>query len=168
VAHIMAFRGGGIVNVDDSSQVFSVADRGQSASTAVTADSAQLFLSGVGAVTTTGQDSAPVLSQAVSLPAFLQAGAAPQFVSVASVVTELQGQTSLLHGADSPGSGGGEIARGGESLAPMSLAWSDSSDNGWFIVPSAANEYGQTYVAANDGFAWDVAAGEFTVDFFFV
>jgi hypothetical protein len=50
----------------------------------------------------------------------------------------------------------------------MSLAWADSSDNGWFVVPSAANEYGPAYAAANDGFAWDTAAGEFTVDFFFV
>jgi hypothetical protein len=69
-------------------------------------------------------------------------------------------------GGDSAG-GGSEIGRDGESLAPMSLAWADS-DNGWFIVPSAANEYGQAYAAANDGFAWDVAAGEFAVDFFFV
>ncbi|MEA2873462.1 MAG: hypothetical protein QOH67_3438 [Hyphomicrobiales bacterium] len=112
-------------------------------------------------------DSTPVFSSAPLLP---QSGAAPQFVSVSSVVTDLQGSTSLLRGAESPSSGGGgsEIARDGESLAPMSLAWADSSDNGWFIVPSAANEYGEAYAAAGDGFAWDVAAGEFTVDFFFV
>jgi hypothetical protein len=90
-------------------------------------------------------------------------------IPVSSVVTDLQGSTSSLRGADSPSSGGGgEIARGGESLAPLSLAWADPSDNGWFVVPSAANEYGEAYAAADDGFAFDVAAGEFAVDFFFV
>lgn len=112
-------------------------------------------------------DSTPILSSA---PLLLQSGAAPQIVSVASVVTDLQGSTSSLRGGESPssGGGGGEIERGGESLAAMTLAWADSADDGWFVVPSAANEYGQAYAAADDGFAWDVAAGEFAVDFFFV
>ena len=112
-------------------------------------------------------DSTPVLSSA---PLLTQSGAAPQFVSVASVVTDLQAPASAPRGGESPssGGGGGEIARGGESLAPMALAWADAADDGWFIVPSAANEYGEAYAAADDGFAWDVAAGEFTVDFFFV
>jgi len=113
-------------------------------------------------------DSTSILSSA---PLLLQSGAAPQFVSVASVVTDLQGSASSLRGGESPssgGGGGGDIARGGESLGPMTLAWADSADDGWFVVPSAANEYGQAYAAADDGFAWDVAAGEFAVDFFFV
>jgi hypothetical protein len=120
---------------------------------------------GAGSVQFAGANlSTPIFSSAPLLP---QSGAAPQLLQVSSVVTELQGPASSLHGADLPSSGGGgEIARGGESLAPLSLAW--SSDDGWFIVPSAANEYGQAYAAANDGFAFDVAAGEFTVDFFFV
>ncbi len=111
-------------------------------------------------------DSTPIFSSAPLLP---QSGVAPQSASVASVVTDLQGSTSSLRGAEPPSSGGGgEIARGGESLAPMTLAWADSPDDGWFVVPSAANEYGEAYAAADDGFAWDVAAGEFAVDFFFV
>ncbi len=111
-------------------------------------------------------DSTPIFSSAPLLP---QSGAAPHFLPVLSAVTDLQGPTFSLRGGESLSSGGGgEIARGGELLAPMSLAWADSSDNGWFIVPSAANEYGEAYAAAGDGFAWDVAAGEFTVDFFFV
>jgi hypothetical protein len=106
-------------------------------------------------------DSTPILSSA---PLLSQSGAA---LLVSGVVTALQGSTSLLS-AGASSSGGGEIGRDDGSLAPMSLAWADSSDDGWFVVPSAATEYGQTYVAANDGFAWDAAAGEFTVDFFFV
>ena len=42
------------------------------------------------------------------------------------------------------------------------------ADHGWFIVPSAANEYGDSYAASADGFTWNVAAGEFTADWFFV
>jgi hypothetical protein len=88
---------------------------------------------------------------------------------VASVVADLQGPTSALRGGETPSSGGGgEIARGGESLAPMSLTWADAADHGWFVVPSAANEYGDSYAAAGDGFEWNVAAGEFSADWFFV
>jgi hypothetical protein len=149
----------------------SLIPRGAAASSASqSADAGEGALQLSGATPTapsfSSHDSTPILSSA---PLLLQSGAAPQFVSVASVVTDLQAPASSLRGGESPSSsGGGEIARGGESLAPMSLAWADSSDNGWFVVPSAANEYGQAYAAADDGFAWDVAAGEFTVDFFFV
>jgi len=137
-----------------------------STSQSADAGGGSLQLSSANVSSVSSHDSTPILSSAPLLP---QSSAAPQLLPVASVVTDLQGPTSVLRGADSPSSGGGgEIARGGESLAPMSLAWADSSDDGWFIVPSAANEYGQAYAAADDGFAWDVAAGEFTVDFFFV
>jgi hypothetical protein len=67
----------------------------------------------------------------------------------------------------SSGGGGGEIARDGETLAPMSIAITNAADHGWFIVPSAANEYGESFVAG-DGFEWNVAAGEFSGDWFFV
>ena len=103
----------------------------------------------------------------LSGPALPQLDAPPQLLPVSGVVTELQGSTSVPRGGEAPSFGGSEIARGGESLATISLASSADSDHGWFIVPSAANEYGQAY-AASDGFTWDVAAGEFAVDFFFV
>ena len=39
--------------------------------------------------------------------------------------------------------------------------------DGWYIVPSAANEYGQAYAAA-DGFDFNVATGDFASDWAFV
>ena len=154
--------------VPDAPPAVSLVARGSAAPSASSADtgagsaSPQVTI----APSAPSHDTAPIFSSGPALP---QSGAAPQLVSVSSVVTELQGPASSLRGADLPSSGGGgEIARGGESLAPMSLALADASDDGWFVVPSAANEYGQAYAAANDGFAWDVAAGEFSVDFFFV
>jgi hypothetical protein len=151
--------------VPDAPPAVSLVGRGSAPPSASSADAG----SGSPQVTVTpsvpSHDTAPIFS---SGPATPQSGAVPVFLPVSSVVTDLQGSASLLRGGESPSSGGGEIAGGGESLAPLSLAWADSSDDGWFVVPSAANEYGQAYAAASDGFAFDVAAGEFTVDFFFV
>src|ERR1051325_7983942 len=63
-------------------------------------------------------DSTPILSSALQLP---QSGVPLLLSPVASVVTDLQGPASSMRGGDAPSSGGGgEIARGGESLAPMS------------------------------------------------
>lgn len=89
-----------------------------------------------------------------------------QFTPVASVVTDLQAPSAVVRGdlGGSPGFGDGDIGRG-ESIAPLALNASDYSDHGWFIVPSASNEYGDAQVAA-DGFAFDVAAGEFAADWF--
>jgi hypothetical protein len=145
------------VEVPDAPTGVSLVPRGSAAPSASSAEISSA----------SSHDSTPIFSSAPLLP---QSGAAPQSLAVGSVVTDLHGSTSVLRGGESPsfGGGGGEIGRDGESLAPMSLAWADSSDNGWFIVPSAANEYGQAYAAAGDGFAFDVAAGEFAVDFFFV
>jgi len=149
------------------SSIRGIATQGASQGADGSAGSLQLSGTATTMPSFSSHESTPILSSA---PLLLQSGAAPQFVSVASVVTDLQGSASALRGGESPssGGGGGDIARGGESLAPMTLAWADSADDGWFVVPSAANEYGEAYAAADDGFAWDVAAGEFAVDFFFV
>jgi len=88
---------------------------------------------------------------------------------VASAVTEIQLPAVMrgdLGGSGDSG-GGGDIARGSEALASLSLDGPAYADHGWFIVPSAANEYGESYAAADD-FAFDVAAGEFSADWFWV
>jgi len=88
---------------------------------------------------------------------------------VASAVTEIQLPAMMrgdLGGSGDSG-GGGDIARGSEALASLSLDGPAYADHGWFIVPSAANEYGEGYAAADD-FAFDVAAGEFSADWFWV
>lgn len=96
---------------------------------------------------------------------FAHAGAPVQYVPVASVVTDLQALAvtrSDFGGASD--TGGGDIARGLD-LASLDLNLSSFADHGWFIVPSASSEYGQAYAAAND-FAFDVAAGAFSSDWF--
>lgn len=70
-------------------------------------------------------------------------------------------------GSDSGGGGGGEIGRDSDGLASLALNGPDYADHGWFIVPSAANEYGEAAYAATAGdFVFDVAAGEFSTDWF--
>jgi len=104
---------------------------------------------------------------AVTFPAMLTAsdGAAAhsdgsvQSVPVPSAVVDVPG-------AGSGGLGGGEIARDSDGLASLALNSSDYSDHGWFIVPSADNEYGQAAYAAADGFGFDAAAGDFSTDWF--
>ncbi len=92
-----------------------------------------------------------------------------QFTPVAGVVTELQAAGAFHDGgaALTGGDGSGSVFQAGDTLAAMPLNLSDYADHGWNIVPSAANEYGVAYLAA-DGFVWDVAAGEFASDFFLV
>lgn len=91
------------------------------------------------------------------------------FGPVASAVTEIQVPAVMrgdLGGSNDTG-GDGDIARGSDTLASLSLDGPAYADHGWFIVPSAANEYGEGY-AATDDFAFDVAAGEFSADWFWV
>lgn len=90
--------------------------------------------------------------------------------AVASAVTDIQlpAMTRGDAGGSSDASGGsGELARGAETLASLSLDGPAYADHGWFIVPSASNEYGGGYAAA-DEFTFDVAAGEFASDWFWV
>jgi hypothetical protein len=63
--------------------------------------------------------------------------------------------------------GSGDIARVVEALASLALDGPAYADHGWFVVPSASNEYGAAYVSADD-FAFDLAAGEFSADWFWV
>ncbi|TMI99114.1 MAG: hypothetical protein E6G97_23420 [Alphaproteobacteria bacterium] len=89
------------------------------------------------------------------------------FSPVAGVVTDLAAPAVFHDGGATLGGGSdsGGVFRGGDTLAALPFNLSDFADNGWHIVPSAANEYG-AHVA--DGFAWDVAAGEFAADWFVV
>jgi hypothetical protein len=88
-----------------------------------------------------------------------------QSAPVASAVT---GVPSMAYGdgAGSGGAGGGEIARDADGLASLALNGPDYADHGWFIVPSASNEYGEAAYAAAGDFAFDMAAGEFSADWF--
>src|SRR5687768_1072299 len=104
----------------------------------------------------TATDTTPVFSPGTTPvfsagPALSQSGAPLLLSPVASVVTDIQTPTSLARGADAPTSGGGdgEVGRGGDSIAPMLVAMADYADNGWFIVPSAANEYGESYASGD-------------------
>jgi len=128
-------------------------------------------------------DAPMAITAADTQPVFTNAGAPiqwfahndllPQFAPVASVVTDLSGM--VMRGADLGdsggfGDGGGSVFRGGDTLASLALDSSGYADHGWLIVPSASNEYGDAHVdmAAVDGFAFDMAAGEFTSDWFLV
>lgn len=90
------------------------------------------------------------------------------FGPVASAVVDIQmptmGRGEL--GGSGDASGSGDIARGADTLASLSLDGPAYADHGWFIVPSSSNEYGPAYAAAADDFAFDVAAGEFSSDWF--
>ena len=91
------------------------------------------------------------------------------FGPVASAVTEIQVPAVMrgdLGGSNDTG-GDGDIARGSDTLASLSLDGPAYADHGWFIVPSEAHEYGEGY-AATDDFAFDAAAGEFSADWFWV
>jgi hypothetical protein len=108
------------------------------------------------------QDTTPVLLS----------GGSPQLVSVASVVSEGpaltidRGGIASTSGGD--GGGSGEVGRDGDHFASLSIDSAAYADHGWFIVPSAANEYGDAVATAGDGFSFDVAAGEFTSDWVFI
>jgi hypothetical protein len=72
-------------------------------------------------------------------------------------------------GSDFGGSGnagGGEVARELDAPALFALS-SDTAGDYWMIVASATNEYGVSDVAS-DEFVWDIAAGEFSADWFFL
>ena len=104
---------------------------------------------------------------APATPSFAHTGAPVQFLTVTSAVTEVQPSTITRSGVGGLGeTGGGEIARGADALASLSLDGPAHADHGWFIVPSASNEYGPAYGAADD-FTFDVAAGAFSADWFF-
>jgi hypothetical protein len=98
---------------------------------------------------------------------FAHTEAPVQFLTVASAVTEIHVPAMMRGdlGGSTDASGGGEIARGSDTLASLELDGAAYADHGWFVVPSASNEYGPAYAAA-DGFAFDVAAGEFSSDWF--
>jgi hypothetical protein len=104
-------------------------------------------------VTQTGSDGAP------------HSEGPAQSASVASAVTSAPavGRGDV---AGSDGVGGGEIGHDADGLASLALNGPDYADHGWFIVPSAANEYGEAAYAAAGDFAFDVAAGEFSADWF--
>jgi len=102
----------------------------------------------------------------------LLSGGSPQLVSVASVVSEgpaltiERGGIASTSGGD--GGGSGEIGRDGDHFASLSIDSAAYADYGWFIVPSASNEYGDAVATAGDGFSFDVAAGAFTGDWVFI
>jgi hypothetical protein len=100
---------------------------------------------------------------------FAHANTPMLLAAVASAVTDIQlpAMSRGDAGASSDTSGGGELARGAETLVSLSLDGPAYADHGWFIVPSASNEYGEGYAAA-DEFAFDIAAGEFASDWFWV
>jgi hypothetical protein len=95
-----------------------------------------------------------------------QSGAPAQFVPVASAIADLP-QPAVAHSdmTDASSAGGGEVGRGSD-LASLDSNASSYADHGWFIVPSADNEYGQATYAAADDYGWSVAAGEFSADWF--
>ena len=79
-----------------------------------------------------------VASAGSSTMSFPQAGAPVQLLAVASAVTDVQ--LSPMTRSDLGGlsdTGGGEIARGAETLASLGLDGPSYADHGWFIVPSA-------------------------------
>ena len=111
--------------------------------------------------------SAPIAASS-SIGAAAQSAPVLQAVTVPGVVTELLAPVGL-QGGGAPASSAALADSGTPSegsLAPLSLGahWS----NGWFVVPSAANEYGQAYAAGDGGFEFDVASGSFASDWFWV
>jgi hypothetical protein len=97
-----------------------------------------------------------------------------QLGSVPSAVTDIQAPAVIRgDGGGLSDAGGGVVARDGDGLASLALNSSDYADHGWFIVPSVANEYGdssgsgQAFAAADD-FSFDVAGGSFSSDWFWV
>jgi len=99
---------------------------------------------------------------------FAHADAPVLFGPVASAVVDIQMPAMARGdlGGSGDASGSGEIARGSDALASLSLDGPAYADHGWFIVPSSSNEYGPAYAAATDDFTFDVAAGEFSSDWF--
>jgi len=98
---------------------------------------------------------------------FAHTDAPVQLLTVGSAVTEIH--LPAMTRGDAGGlseTSGGEIARGGDALASLSLDGPSYADHGWFVVPSASNEYGPAFAAADD-FTFDVAAGSFSADWFF-
>ena len=135
------------------------------AQTQATSDHGVARADSTSAILTTFEATSP----AQTTVSFAQGSAPVLFGPVASAVTEIAGPAVMrgdLGGSNDP-VGGGEIARGSEALASLSLDGPSYAEHGWFIVPSAANEYGEGYAAAGD-FAFDVAAGEFSADWFWV
>lgn len=92
-----------------------------------------------------------------------------QAVSPPGVVTDLLVPAGLQGGGAQPGAAIAPMASDASdgSIAPLTLA-SHWAGDGWFIVPSAANEYGQAYAAGDGGFEFDVASGSFASDWFWV
>ena len=132
------------------------ATSGQDAAPASTHDAAPVLMSATAPL----QDTTPVMLSSAS----------PQMMSVASVVTDGPALT-VERAAIAPtsgGDGGGEVARDGDHLASLSIDSTAYADHGWFIVPSASNEYGDAVATAGDGFSFDVAAGTFTSDWVFI
>jgi hypothetical protein len=140
-----------------------------------------LFVTGLGDAATPNLHSggAPALMSASTSMPMLQdttpvvlSGGSPQMMSVASVVTEGPGLAVERGGGTLPsggdGGGTGEIGRDGETFASLSIDSSAYADHGWFIVPSASNEYGDAISVAGDGFSFDVAIGGFASDWVFV
>lgn len=122
---------------------------------------------------TSGQGGAATVPAAtLTMADWSPAGASPPSlasvsVPVASAITEVPSTTIARSGlGESSEAGGGGIARGSDMLASLALDGPGYEDHGWFIVPSASNEYGSAYAAAGD-FAFDVAAGEFSAEWFF-
>jgi hypothetical protein len=105
--------------------------------------------------------SVPVVSQSALLTVSASVVTAPG----GTVTAGNGGLTS--GGLTSASSGDTSGASASDSAGAAGALFASLPDDGWFIVPSAANEYGQAY-AAGDGFVWDVATGEFAADWFFV
>ena len=123
---------------------------------------AELFVPALPLTTSDGATGAP------SIPWFAHFESPVQSAPVASVVTDLYSAAVTRGDLSGPsGLGDGDIIGRGSDLGPLGVNVANYSDHGWFIVPSASNEYGDTQVAG-DGFVFDVAAGEFTADWFFV
>ena len=116
-------------------------------------------------VALTAFDATPAAPATLS---FAQANTPLQSLTVASAVVDIQ-MPSLGRGdlGSTDTAGSGEIARGAETLASLAVDGPAYADHGWFIVPSASNEYGAAYAVA-DEFTFDVAAGEFSSDWFWV
>jgi len=105
---------------------------------------------------------------------FAHSDALPSFAPVPGVVTDISAPGArggdLLGDSGGSGDARGRVFRGGDTLASLAIDSSGYGDHGWFIVPSASAEYGDAHfdVAGADGFAFNVAAGEFTSDWFLV
>lgn len=109
--------------------------------------------------------SVPTLTMTGTSPAHIDAPA--QVIPVASAIADLP-QSAVAHSdmTDASTSGSGEVGRGSD-LASLDTTSSSYADHGWFVVPSADNEYGPsvTYAAADD-YGWSAVAGEFSADWF--